>query len=821
MRRWLIRAASCMAAALFVIPVFGVTGCGKKKPQASVSELPEVITDDMPWYDGKITEVPNPLDVHEFEYTTAQALGCINDRIVLCSEGVYMSSPSRYSPNSYELWLSVYDTDGEYLYDVDLYQAVMDYDPDISGMYIQAEVPIGDLIRLTVYNIETYSSPYVCRHSYMYFDPVSGSVVSEEDMNEAGFAQEYANYRTEVSHYTADGYNIGVFAVSPGDGSNDYHLRIVSPEGNEDYYVLSECIPGLSIAFMEGYLYLGDGKFVFNTTSFSFTDTYIYVDAVSGNVARLDSISELSWITDIPEFGSYMYFDGFGNISVTMDGIQMIDIEGQRVTQYLSFDDCDINRFDVLYMKVIKASSDKIIFAGSVFREDLYIENTTGCAELDRYDTQIVILTKSDTNPHAGQTVISAASLENISYPMAEAIRRFNAESTDSFIMMDPRYRYETVSQEVIFEEDMDDESYDLAVKAAMMSQLSIDLMAGEGPDLIIGAMDFPQLDDPAMLLDLRQEAQAADVYDNIIDLSLRDGCLYQVPLAFGLEGIVASRADTGDQIGFDYNTYTEYINGPCNGRDPNRMTRLTFLCTCLSQMSDTFCVNGGYDYNNQDFADAAAFVNGLILPDEIEERQILQYWMPGDEDPFASDFVKICSGKILLSVTDGQIDERCIMGFPSSYPRGLMVDVCQSIAVSAGTSSPDACRRFVRMLVSDEYQELFARYSGISLNRNAQEEACRRFAEDHNMRYEALCEFYTAKELSDYGYPLSDADPDELVEMMNGYIINASGLRHTDAAVEIIVREEIQPYFAGQRTIERTMEIIQNRVNTFVNERG
>ncbi len=56
----------------------------------------------------------------------------------------------------------------------------------------------------------------------------------------------------------------------------------------------------------------------------------------------------------------------------------------------------------------------------------------------------------------------------------------------------------------------------------------------------------------------------------------------------------------------------------------------------------------------------------------------------------------------------------------------------------------------------------------------------------------------------------------------MDGYIRNASGIRmNDDAAVEIIIREEIQAYFADQKTIEEVMGIIQNRVDTYVSEVG
>ena len=55
----------------------------------------------------------------------------------------------------------------------------------------------------------------------------------------------------------------------------------------------------------------------------------------------------------------------------------------------------------------------------------------------------------------------------------------------------------------------------------------------------------------------------------------------------------------------------------------------------------------------------------------------------------------------------------------------------------------------------------------------------------------------------------------------MDGYIRSASGLHVVDSAVSIIVREEIQAYFAGDKAIEDVMAIIQNRVDLCMNERG
>ena len=51
--------------------------------------------------------------------------------------------------------------------------------------------------------------------------------------------------------------------------------------------------------------------------------------------------------------------------------------------------------------------------------------------------------------------------------------------------------------------------------------------------------------------------------------------------------------------------------------------------------------------------------------------------------------------------------------------------------------------------------------------------------------------------------------------------IRSCSSVSQTDTAVTVIVREEMPAYFSGQKTIEEVIDIMENRVQTFLNERG
>jgi hypothetical protein len=404
---------------------------------------------------------------------------------------------------------------------------------------------------------------------------------------------------------------------------------------------------------------------------------------------------------------------------------------------------------------------------------------------------------------------------------MAEAIRLFNVSDEDAIIIMDPKYSYNTVAQDIILDVATDDYTYDLQVKAAFMNLLSIDLLANEGPDIILGTMEYDQLDNPDMMLDLSEDVVLDGVYDNVMGFAMTGDKLYQVPVAVELEGIMVDKDNVDTSVsGFSYDTYLEYLSGPCNGSDPCRLTRVEYLCTVLAEEGSVFRDDdGSYDYENQDFAAAAAFVEDLNLrsDEEIEAEDLALSWMSRD----MTDHVNITTALEFLLQTQNQVDDKFIMGFPSSEPRGVLMNVKQSVGVCAATGAPEACKDFVKILLGEDIQTLFGKYCGVSVNSEAQATASRWFAEQLNAYYGCIADIHDYQERIALEEPLEEVDPESVVTAMDGYIRNAAGFRHSDAAVEIIIREEIQAYFAGQKTIEEVMGLIQNRVDLYVSERG
>ena len=801
------RIAGIVLTASMLCPMLFVSGCGKK-PKRDVP----VVTDDMPWYEATITEVDPGIDVSQYTYSGMIVTGKAGDYVVFESFGQYpFGLYDIFTPDLNDRHLCVYDLDGNYCYDADIKEIIRSDVSDAEGIDIESITPIGDDIEISA----TFVSDGEYRYQAFTYDVASQEVTSSRDirtveelMNDPDAAYTHTNYTAP-----ADGYVVWNYEKVLETGV-EFHIEFTMPDGENKDICINDKMPMEDLVLAYDFLYLGDSVFAFKYETYDHSNIFCIVDLDNDTVKEAGSTDGYSWLYDIKNNWDYKYYDGVGNALISQEGISLLDVEGHAETEYIDFDDCDINRFDAASLSIIDLQDGKVTLAGDILRN----ENSNMVFD---YTCEIVVLNRCDTNPHVGEKILTAASFDKLSYPMAEAIRLFNLNNEEAIIIMDPKYSYDTVAQDIIFDVDMDDYTYDLQVKSAFMNLLSIDLLANEGPDIILGTMEYDQLDNPDMMLDLSDSVTVEGVYENVMGFAKTDDKVYQVPVSVQLEGIMADKDDVdANAAGFTYDTFRSYLSGPCNGSDPCLMTRVEYLCTILAEAGYTFRTDdGGYNLDNEEFAEAAAFVDSLnLMSDEDLAAQLeWQSWMSKD----FTDHVVITTCLELLYQTGNMVDEKVIMGFPSSEPSGLLMNVDQSVGVCAATGAPDACKDFVRLLLGEDIQTLFGMYCGVSVNCNAQAEASRWYAEKMNGYYNCVKDVHSRQDRSDLEEPLEEVDPELVVSVMDGYIRNAAGFRHSDAAVELIIREEIQAYFAGQKTIEEVMDTIQNRVDLYVDERG
>ena len=149
------------------------------------------------------------------------------------------------------------------------------------------------------------------------------------------------------------------------------------------------------------------------------------------------------------------------------------------------------------------------------------------------------------------------------------------------------------------------------------------------------------------------------------------------------------------------------------------------------------------------------------------------------------------------------------------------MFSGCDSAAIYAQTSSPEGCWEFVSYLLSDEIQTLYGNNGSNPLNKEALDVLNQKEIDGMNAMVDMYLSMgYTEDVLRACGIPCDKVDETDAQVYIDA-IESCNGLNRSDPAVNSILKEEMPAYFSGQKSIEEVIPILEDRVQTFLNERG
>jgi ABC-type glycerol-3-phosphate transport system substrate-binding protein len=173
-----------------------------------------------------------------------------------------------------------------------------------------------------------------------------------------------------------------------------------------------------------------------------------------------------------------------------------------------------------------------------------------------------------------------------------------------------------------------------------------------------------------------------------------------------------------------------------------------------------------------------------------------------------------------LLANLQSDINNASVLGIPSIDGRGPLASVGCSVAVSSQSPEQDGCLRFVETLLSPEIQEYYAYDTGYTpVNEAAFDSIAEQFVNDYNARMAVYETSVSPAELSMMNIDTARIETD-VIDSYKAMIGTISGVESTDVAVDMIIREEIPAYFFGQKTIDEVIPVLEDRVQTFLDER-
>ena len=595
--------AALMAASFFV-SVFAC-GCTDKKKNALKDESGLVLSGKMP------DKLPDGLSWYDFAEDTA-----IFDYLAETIGGYFVSDITWFNDHT---WAFVSETEPK-----EPVYHIMSFDKSnkpAADFVIRNE--FGDNISLEslVLGDRLYIDAYdfASREQYLYpVDESTGSITPENKIlltksSDDSYASSRFAFVGSDAAVLKQGQNTSVELVDLSTGT----VKKKTPLDNlsRDFH----------IKFAEGILCAGNNKvIVWGSTSSNYNFgqiRYCLVDLETGKISALD---EMEYI-NIP-LRNLTYCNG-NLVTVTDGGVYNIDVEGGTCKMALSFNCSVCNRYLASNSELKYADDNTFLFSYSL-----------GYAGANRIPFAICTFTKSSEYPAAGRNILTVASTEDLDYSISEAIMRFNSESDTSFMLFDNRYK--TNSEIDYANTDNTDQAAlkNLNSYAAVSDRLTMDILAGEGPDILITNGANEQLSRKDYFIDLsdylknESGVSEADYFTNAIEASKFNGSLYQLPIGFYVDCILAPADATGSKNGLTFEEYIQMVKTVCNGTDPVYDHQLAFSRTevatkLFANTSEKYIEDGKIDVNNNDFKAILDYCKELPAKGFYEGKDVDAEW--------------------------------------------------------------------------------------------------------------------------------------------------------------------------------------------------
>lgn len=333
-----------------------------------------------------------------------------------------------------------------------------------------------------------------------------------------------------------------------------------------------------------------------------------------------------------------------------------------------------------------------------------------------------------------------------------------------------------------------------------------------------------------------------------------KDGKLYELPTSFSVQtayalSSIASQYDTWN-VAAVQDAMTQLQEGATVFSDG--WTKNTALSNCLSRNLSAFVdwTTGKCEFDSEAFQQLLAFCNSF--PAETSDGDgAIAYASSADiavdDAMWESDATRITNGKQLMSTTgmysfDSYIwnvyairDKITFTGYPTEDGSGSSFELQMPMAISSVTKYPDAAWDFVcsiikKMNTIDENNNYYGfPISQAAFDAEMTDIMTEQYQLDENGEQvdwdgdgepdKAIRGSYETMENGETVYKDVYALTQEDIDQILGVINNTRSVYDYDQEILDIITDEVAAYFAGDKDVQTTANMIQSRVNLYVQE--
>lgn len=424
----------------------------------------------------------------------------------------------------------------------------------------------------------------------------------------------------------------------------------------------------------------------------------------------------------------------------------------------------------------------------------------------EEVNTQLIQYTKVDPSEVVDKTTIVFGGMY-IDDDIKSAAIDFNQQSD--------RYRIE-------FKDYSDDED--------PMMKMNTDMVAGNIPDILFIRPVFINqyvskgiLEDLIPYFDKDPELNTSDIIPALLEAMKIDGKLYYIAPDFGVNSMVGSADLVGTKSGWTFDEFKALLKEQGEDVWPFSSNNKSWMLNDLLAGGMTDFVDwktGECRFDSQDFRDILEICNSGTNEEP-------------DNENLTSFPVLIQQGKALFHRGDIRLDEIQVyekmyggdvtfIGYPNEKKEGSSFFISTPIGISAKSEVKEGAWEFIRTFMTKEYQANVKRSWATPTRQDCFDMMIEAHMATKGYTDEFGQEIEPIDELHNYGDgwevmvgPSTQKEVDLYVELIN----NTKRVDAYDYKIMGIIDEETKAYFMGDKSLEDTVDIIQNRVTTYVNE--
>lgn len=367
-------------------------------------------------------------------------------------------------------------------------------------------------------------------------------------------------------------------------------------------------------------------------------------------------------------------------------------------------------------------------------------------------------------------------------------------------------------------------------------AQMNNDIISGKMPDvmLIDSSHDISSWANKGLLADVTEliakdsELSQVEFLQNVWDAFKVNDKLYTVVPSFSVQTMTARKDLVGDRTGWTMSEFVSFMktqdpNVKPFGDDMLRDTILYYIMTYCG--SDFVNINTGEcNFSSPEFVAMLEYAN--TFPKEFSE----DYWNDYDWTLTQSQYRE--KKAVLLHTYINRIQdlvynlhgtlggEAAFVGYPGISGNSSVIQPGSNLFVlSAKSGCIEGAWEFVRYYLTDEYQNSEELYT-LPVSKKAFEEQAKKGMDkpywiDENGEKVEYDQTFWMNDEEIILEPFTQAEVDAICEFI--YSVNKRSYYNQD--IINIVTEEAESYFEGQKSAQDVANLIQNRVQLYVDE--